>query len=230
MPCTAATASSCRPRESKNLGDSYRWKRKKRHRNITKVIAPSVMTRYLQPILSSFLHGPSSEQVKFGMKAQARRLDTKLPTGHHTLSIVRRFPDANGRNSRKRAPSTGKFPPTPRPKQAYSAQVLQLLLTNWDQYRPRHISTYPIQFGPPPEARPKAPLIMSVKLNAGRRPIISEAMPQNDAPRQRPRNRAQVVKRTRFSSTPNSSVNWGNVSATPYGISMNIANSDSLGN
>lgn len=140
IPCTAATASSCRPRESKNLGDSYRWKRKKRHRNITKVMAPSVMTRYLQPMLSSFLHGPSSEQVKFGMKAQARRLDTKLPTGHHTLSMVRRFPEANGRNSRKRAPSTGKLPPTPRPKQAYSAQVLQLPLTDWEQHRYR--STY----------------------------------------------------------------------------------------
>lgn len=48
----------------------------------------------------------------------------RLPTGHQTLSMVKRFPEANGRNSRKSAPSTGRFPPTPRPKQANKAQVL----------------------------------------------------------------------------------------------------------
>jgi len=40
------------------------------------------------------------------------------PIGHQTDSIVRRLPDANGRNSRNSAPSTGRLPPTPTPRAA----------------------------------------------------------------------------------------------------------------
>ena len=42
----------------------------------------------------------------------------KLPTGQKTESSVNKFPDVCGRNSKNRAPSTGRLPPTPRPMQA----------------------------------------------------------------------------------------------------------------
>ena len=141
------------------------------------VMAPRVRIRYLQPMLSPLAHWPrgvSDGQLKLGMKAQARREAMRLPTGQKTESKVKRLPDVCGKNSRKSAPSTGRLPPTPRPMQAYKAQV-------------------PIQLGPPPAARPKTPARKSVKLKARRRPIISEAVPQNEAPMQRPRKRARVV-------------------------------------
>ena len=109
------------------------------------------------------------------------------PRGHQTESIVKRFPDANGRNSRKRAPSTGRFPPTPNPRAENRAHV-------------------PIQLGAPPTAIPKTPQMKRLQLKAGLRPIISEATPQKDAPQQRPTKRAQVVYRTVLASTPNSGV------------------------
>lgn len=96
------------------------------------------------------------------------------PTGHHTLSRVRRFPLANGRNSRNNAPSTGKLPPTPAPRQANSEQVAT-------------------QLWPPPAARPNAPARKSVQLKARRRPMISDAIPQKLAPMHRPVKRDRVV-------------------------------------
>lgn len=57
---------------------------------------------------------------------------------------------------------------------------------------------------------------MRVVLKASRRPTMSEATPQNEAPMQRPKKRAQVVKRTCDSETPNSCWRGGNVRATPY--------------
>ena len=96
------------------------------------------------------------------------------PRGHHTESSVSMPPDAMGRNSRKRAPSTGRLPPIPMPNEAKSAQV-------------------PIQVLPPPTARPKTPAINSVELKASRRPMTSDAIPQKDAPIQSPRNVAHVV-------------------------------------
>ena len=75
--------------------------------------------------------------------------------------------------------------------------------------------TYPTQVGAPPAAKPKTPARKSVMLNAGRRPMTSDARPQNEAPRQRPKNKAQVVKRTREEDTSNSMDSWGKVSATP---------------
>lgn len=74
---------------------------------------------------------------------------------------------------------------------------------------------YPIQVGPPPAARPKAPQMKRVKLKAGRRPIRSEIIPQKEAPRQRPKNREHVVKRTQDDETPNSDDSGGNVRAIP---------------
>ena len=53
IPCTVATASDWRPRESRYFGDSYRWKKKKRAMNMRKVMAPSVMAKKRQPLLSA---------------------------------------------------------------------------------------------------------------------------------------------------------------------------------
>ena len=96
------------------------------------------------------------------------------PTGHHTESRVSKPPDAKGKNSRNSAPSTGRFPPIPTPIEAYSAQV-------------------PIQLLPPPAASPNTPARKSVALKAGRRPMISDAIPQNEAPIHKPKNSAHVV-------------------------------------
>lgn len=111
--------------------------------------------------------------------------------------MVRRLPELNGRNSRKRAPSTGRFPPTPTPMHAYKAHVA-------------------IQFCAPPTAVPKSPARNRVVLKAIRRPMMSDATPQKLAPRQRPVKTAHVVYRTLVSDTLNSSAMEGNVSATPY--------------
>ena len=50
--------------------------------------------------------------------------------------------------------------------------------------------TYPIQVGPPPAARPKAAAKNKVVLNARRRPTISDATPQKEAPIQRPKKKS----------------------------------------
>jgi len=158
--------------------------------NMKNVIAPRVKMRYRQPQLSALLHCPMGVpegHEKLGMKAQASSEAIKLPTGQKTESSVKRFPDVWGRNSRNKAPSTGRFPPTPRPIHAYSAHV-------------------PIQLGPPPEARPKTPARKRVKLKARRRPIMSDAVPQKDAPMQRPRKSDSVVYLTSVSLTPNSAL------------------------
>ena len=122
----------------------------------------------------SLVQGCPAVQEKFGIYAHARSEAMRFPTGQKTDSKVKRFPDVCGRNSRKRAPSTGRLPPTPRPMQAYSADT-------------------PIQLGPPPAARPKIPARQRVKLKARRRPRTSDAVPQNEAPMQRPRKSARVV-------------------------------------
>lgn len=97
---------------------------------------------------------------------------------------------------------------------AYTGEVL---LVCRELYSGRGYATYPTQVGPPPAARPNTPVINRVRLKAGRRPITSEAMPQKEAPRQRPKNKAQVVKRTVLSEMPNSMESWVSVKATPYG-------------
>ena len=64
----------------------------------------------------------------------------------------------------------------------------------------------PTQVFPPPIARPQTPAMKRVVLNARRRPITSEAIPQNDAPMQSPTNAAQVVYLTLVVFAPDSSV------------------------
>lgn len=110
--------------------------------------------------------------------------------------MVKRLPEANGKNSRNRAPSTGRFPPTPNPRAANRPHA-------------------PIQLGAPPAAIPNTPHMKRLKLKAGLRPIRSEATPQKEAPQQRPTNNAQVVNRMVLESTPNSGVSCGRQSATP---------------
>lgn len=51
-------------------------------------------------------------------------LAIRVPTDHHVDSPLRILPELGGRHSRKTAASTGRFPPTPKPKQEYNAQVL----------------------------------------------------------------------------------------------------------
>jgi hypothetical protein len=131
--------------------------------------------------------------------------------------MVKRFPEAKGRNSKNRAPSTGRLPPTPRPKAANMPQTLrnscQPCLSRFNK---GEIGAYPIQVGLPPTEIPKMPQMRSVILNARRRPTKSEAIPQKDAPMHRPTNSDAVVKRTWVVDTPNSAVSDGNVRATPY--------------
>lgn len=45
---------------------------------------------------------------------------------HHVARPLRMFAELGGRHSKKTDASTGRFPPTPRPKQEYKAQVLKL--------------------------------------------------------------------------------------------------------
>jgi hypothetical protein len=167
-------------------------------------MAPRVRTKDRQPQFSERGHCPSgvsSGQEKLGMKPHAtatvshvagyRLLCSLLseaitcPIGQKTDNRVSRLLDDSGRNSRNSAPSTGKLPPTPNPRQLNSAAV-------------------PIQLGPPPAASPKAPARNSVKLKAKRRPTTSEAVPQKLAPMQRPKKRANVVYLMLLESTPNS--------------------------
>lgn len=93
--------------------------------------------------------------------------------------------DAKGKNSRKSAPSTGRFPPTPKPRAEAMPQT------------PIHVGLAAMQM-------PKIPQIKRVMLKAIRRPTTSEAIPQKDAPRHRPMNKAAVVKRTWVDEIPNS--------------------------
>lgn len=72
-----------------------------------------------------------------------------------------------GRNSKKINESTGTFPPAAVPITAQSA----LKAT---------------KFIAPAHAQRKTPAISRVQLNAGFRPMKSEEIPQNDAPRMRP--------------------------------------------
>ena len=92
------------------------------------------------------------------MKPQAIIEETNCPIGHQIESKVRRRPEALGRNSRNKAPSTGKLPPTPVPRAANNPHT-------------------PIQLGAAPAAIPKTPARNSVALNASLRPMISLPIP-----------------------------------------------------
>ncbi len=164
MPWTTATASAWRPRERRYFGDSNMWKRKKRMRNMVNVMPPMVMTKWRQPWLAGEL----------AMKCQAKSDAHSCPIGHQTESRVKRELDASGRNSRKRAPSTGRLPPTPKPRAAYMMQT-------------------PLQLGAHAEAVPNTLAMSRVRLKAMRRPMMSEPMPQKKLPRHKPTKREDVV-------------------------------------
>jgi hypothetical protein len=121
--------------------------------------------------------------------------------------------ELGGKHSRKTAASTGKFPPTPRPRQAYKAHTL--IGQSVSESQNIHELTYPTQLGPPPAARPNVPQMQRVMLKAGRLPIASEAIPQKEAPMMRPTNREHVANRDSFSETPNSFEIGVSVRATP---------------
>ncbi len=161
---------------------------------MAKVIAPMVYTKYLHPFSTGNLPP---------RKAHPTKAATNWPAGHHILSKVRSPPFAVGKNSRKRAPSTGRLPPTPNPRAAKIEEV-------------------PIQLGPAPAAIPKAPAMKRVRLKASLRPMISEATPQKLAPRQRPAVKAQVVYLTCASEMSNSAWSDGRHSATPSIQRLNI--------
>lgn len=131
---------------------------------MTKVIMPMVMTKCRHPWSAGHL----------AMKNQAKSEEHNCPIGHQTDSRVRRELEASGRNSRKRAPSTGRLPPTPKPKAAYMKHT-------------------PPQLGAHAEAVPNTLAISSVTLKAMRRPIMSEPMPQKKLPKHSPTKRDEVV-------------------------------------
>jgi len=82
-------------------------------------------------------------------------------------SKINGIPHLPGTNSRNIIESTGTFPPAAVPITAQRA----LNVT---------------KFNAPPAAHRKTPAINSVQLNAGRRPIKSLEMPQNEAPAMSP--------------------------------------------
>lgn len=127
------------------------------------------------------------------MNAQASRLEIRVPMDQNKARELRRAPEAKGRNSRKMAASTGRLPPTPKPRQAKRAHTLYVVRKRLNH---QGILTYAIQLGAPPAASPKTPQRNRVMLKAGRRPIASEARPQNEAPTISPTKREHVVNRT----------------------------------
>lgn len=130
------------------------------------------------------------------MMAQAMMEAISCPTGHQTERRVSMLFEAKGKNSRNKAPSTGRFPPTPRPMHPNKRDVA-------------------IQEGPAAMADPKAPQMNKVVLKAMRRPIMSDAMPQNVDPIDRPTKVIIVVYLTRVLLTPNSVESCGSTSAKP---------------
>lgn len=148
------------------------------------------------------------------MRPQATSDEMSCPTGQNTDSKVRRFPEAWGKNSRKSAPSTGRLPPTPRPLEGTISGMSHVYLYHFT-YRQAKRAHVPIQFGPPPAARPNTPARNKVMLNARRRPTTSDAVPQKLAPMHKPKKRDKVVYRTVRESTPNSTLSCGSVRATP---------------
>lgn len=187
IPWTTATASLCRPTDSRYLGDSKRWNKPKRIMNMMNVTRPVVAMNNRHPW--------STGQLV--MKYHAKRDDTSCPTGHHTDSSVRRELEASGRNSRKRAPSTGRFPPTPVP------------------IKPNRKHTAG-QLGAYAAKVPKIAVISSVRLKAMRLPMMSAPKPHRALPMLRPTYRELVVYLTCFSETPNSPDKEGRVKETPY--------------
>lgn len=142
-----------------------------------------------------------SSTGQFVMKYQAKMDETSCPTGHHTDNRVNKALEESGRISRKSAPSTGRFPPTPVPIQAKSIQT------------PTQLDAYAAKI-------PKMLVISRVKLKAIRLPMTSDPRPQKKLPKQSPTKRELVVYLTCFSETPNSSDRDGRVKETPYTFTL----------
>lgn len=122
----------------------------------------------------------------------AIRLATTWPIAHQILSRVRRYWCLPGMNSMNKVPSTGKFPPTPKPMSEMKKQR-----------EPK--------FGAEPETRPKIPPMTRVAFQATRRlisavvqrsssiqthPTTSADVPQKEAPTIRPAYKASVTSLT----------------------------------
>jgi len=75
---------------------------------------------------------------------------TTCPTAHQRLNKVKRYCFDPGKNSMKSVPSTGKFPPTPKPMRAIIVQKT-------------------VKFGAAPAAMPKIPPMTRVEFQARRR-------------------------------------------------------------
>jgi len=131
-----------------------------------------------------------------GITAHAIKEAMTCPTGHHTESNVKRPLEANGRNSRNKAPSTGRLPPTPMAMHPKRREVV-------------------IHDGPREINVPKRPQMSNVALKAGRRPIMSDAMPQMVDPKARPMKVIMVVYLTWVLLIPYSTASCGSTSASP---------------
>lgn len=120
----------------------------------------------------------------------------RLPIDQKIAVLLRILPDANSRNLKKVAVSTGILPTTSKPKQANMEQTLSpyQLLAGHRQLGWRWI--YATQLLPPSAARPNAPQSNSVMLNTRQHPMMSEAKSQKVAPTIRPTKREQVVNQT----------------------------------
>lgn len=125
------------------------------------------MTNVTMPMVAMNNRHPWSTG-QFVMKYQANRDDTSWPTGHHTDSSVKSELEASGKNSRKRAPSTGRLPPTPVP------------INPNKKHTAGQLGAYAARV-------PKMLVIRSVRLKAIRRPIISAPSPHNALPMLKPR-------------------------------------------
>lgn len=78
------------------------------------------------------------------------RVPTTCPTAHQRLNSVKRYCFAPGKNSINIVPSTGKFPPTPKPVKAIKTQKT-------------------VKLGAAPATRPKTPPTSKVQFQANRR-------------------------------------------------------------
>jgi len=72
-----------------------------------------------------------------------------------------------------------------------------------------------IQEGPAATRVPNTPQMSSVALNAGLRPMISDATPQKVDPKESPTKVIKVVVFTLELETPNSEDSWGSTRARP---------------
>ena len=112
---------------------------------------PRVKVRYLHPIFSVLVHSRGDEgegegQEKCAIKGHETKLTNIWPRTQNVASVVRRWCDFEGMNSRKSAESMGMLPPTPKPIRAMRAARV-------------------VKVGELPEAIPNVPAMRRVRLN-----------------------------------------------------------------